>query len=432
MTHALTYWQADPAAAEPSLVSDAKADVAIVGGGLAGLAAAARLIEADRTLAVTVLEARHPGFGASGRNAGIIEAPLLMPSWLVDGALPPAEARWAIGCLRRRVDREVQWLSALARGADLRPARILVGATSRLAAGVLRRAVERLDAAGVPAAWLSPAEAEAAAGACGRGALAFDGYCADPMGLVQALARHAAEAGARIHAGTRVTAIATDPRGGVRVETASGGSLRARTAVVCAGAWTSSLQLPGRPEIRPVATYMVASAPLPPEHAARLGGDGCCVSEVFSPASYRRVHDGRLLFGGTARVLKAADTTPEIDARQVFRLKATLRRSLPWLAGVELETSWGGTTSATPNLAPVVAPSGTMPGVIDVAGFHALMPAVLAGSMVVGLALGEGRADDEAERLRRAYAATRLPRGGALRLLVSVLAAPFVGSRPGA
>ena len=432
MTHALTYWRADPAPAAPPLASDAEADVAIVGGGLAGLAAAARLLEADRTLAVTVLEARHPGFGASGRNAGIIEAPLLMPSWLVDGALPPAEARWAIGCLNRRIETEVRRLSVLARGAELRPARILVGATSRLAAGLLRRAAERLDAAGVPAAWLSPAEAAAAAGTRGRGALAFDGYSANPMGLAQALARHAADAGARIHAGTRVTAIAPDPRGGVRVETESGGRLRARTAVVCAGAWTSSLQLPGRPAIRPVATYMVASAPLPPEHAAPLGGDRCCVSEVFSPGSYRRVHDGRLLFGGTARVLKTADTTPDIDARQVARLKATLHRSLPWLGEVELETSWGGTTSATSNLAPVVAPAASMPGVIYGAGFHAFMPAVLAGSMVVGLALGEGRADDEAERLRRAYAATRLPWGGALRLLAAVLAAPLVGSRTAA
>ncbi len=235
---------------------------------------------------MTVLEARHPGFGASGRNAGIIEAPLLMPSWLVDGALPPAEARWAIGCLNRRIETEVRRLSVLARGADLRPARILVGATSRLAAGVLRRAAERLDAAGVPAAWLSPAEAEAAAGTRGRGALAFDGYSANPMGLAQALARHAADAGARIHAGTRVTAIAPDPRGGVRVETESGGRLRAHCR-----------RVRRRPDVRPAAAGPAGDPP---------GGD---------------------LHGGQRAAPARVRRTPR--RRQVLRERGLLARQLP-------------------------------------------------------------------------------------------------------
>ena len=45
-----------------------EADVAVVGGGLAGLSAAIEL--ADRGFSVVLLEAREVGWGASGRNGG--------------------------------------------------------------------------------------------------------------------------------------------------------------------------------------------------------------------------------------------------------------------------------------------------------------------------------------------------------------------------
>ena len=52
----------------PALAGDAHCDVAIVGGGLAGLSAAIDLRR--RGFDVVLLEARELGFGASGRNGG--------------------------------------------------------------------------------------------------------------------------------------------------------------------------------------------------------------------------------------------------------------------------------------------------------------------------------------------------------------------------
>jgi glycine/D-amino acid oxidase-like deaminating enzyme len=55
-----------------SLAGDASVDVAIVGGGFAGLAAARRLRELDPTLKVAVIEATRLAEGASGRNSGFM------------------------------------------------------------------------------------------------------------------------------------------------------------------------------------------------------------------------------------------------------------------------------------------------------------------------------------------------------------------------
>ena len=52
----------------PSLAEDAQTEVAIVGGGYTGLSAALHLAQAG--VQVTLLEAKTPGWGASGRNGG--------------------------------------------------------------------------------------------------------------------------------------------------------------------------------------------------------------------------------------------------------------------------------------------------------------------------------------------------------------------------
>ena len=59
---------APPAPDCPPLAGERRAEVAIVGGGFTGLSAALHL--AEKGVAVTLLEAAEPGFGASGRNGG--------------------------------------------------------------------------------------------------------------------------------------------------------------------------------------------------------------------------------------------------------------------------------------------------------------------------------------------------------------------------
>ena len=58
--------------AYPPLKGTATVDVAIIGGGLTGLSAAYHIKKADPALRVAVVEARYPGFGASGRNGGLL------------------------------------------------------------------------------------------------------------------------------------------------------------------------------------------------------------------------------------------------------------------------------------------------------------------------------------------------------------------------
>ena len=64
------WWEAAPHRKAPLAELPTQADVAIIGSGYTGLAAALTLARAGRT--VVIFEAEEPGFGASSRNAGFV------------------------------------------------------------------------------------------------------------------------------------------------------------------------------------------------------------------------------------------------------------------------------------------------------------------------------------------------------------------------
>lgn len=71
-SHWLKQTLADDAGLEPPLRGDARADVAIIGGGYLGLWTAIRLKEAEPALDVAIIERDICGGGASGRNSGML------------------------------------------------------------------------------------------------------------------------------------------------------------------------------------------------------------------------------------------------------------------------------------------------------------------------------------------------------------------------
>ena len=77
MAPAASLWAstAVPLRAFPSLSGEVHADVVIVGAGYTGLSAAHHIARSG--LAPVVVEANHPGWGASGRNGGVITVRLM-------------------------------------------------------------------------------------------------------------------------------------------------------------------------------------------------------------------------------------------------------------------------------------------------------------------------------------------------------------------
>jgi gamma-glutamylputrescine oxidase len=90
-TRSLWASTAEPLRKFPSLSGDVQADVAIIGAGYTGLSAAYHVAKSG--LAPIVLEANYPGWGASGRNGGVITAKFRLSFRDIDGAHGRAMAR---------------------------------------------------------------------------------------------------------------------------------------------------------------------------------------------------------------------------------------------------------------------------------------------------------------------------------------------------
>ena len=279
-------WQSDLAVTRPALDGDVTADVAIVGGGIGGLAAAWHL--ADRGIRATVIEARAVASGASGRNGG----------FLIAGAAPMYnDARALFGDdLARRI-----YAATLAAQQEVYAVAEEVGASvSFRRVGLLRLAVDAEEADhvrdhhralaehGFPGRIVEGQDLPAPLARPGRAGLLTDHDAAvHPVGWVRSLATALERRGVTILEGTTVTTARRE-----RLVTAPAGKVRYDALVVAADGELGAVipELAGR--VRPRRLHMVATAPLQHAHVARP------VSARYGYEYYQQLPDGRIVLGG--------------------------------------------------------------------------------------------------------------------------------------
>jgi glycine/D-amino acid oxidase-like deaminating enzyme len=342
------FWQAElgPAARRPALPGDIDVDVAIVGAGYTGLWTAYYLRLADPSLRVAVIEARHAGFGASGRNGG----------WLSGTATGDRERyarlrgrdaairleRAAIETLPEveRVCREEGIDADLVHGGTLHVAqsppqlaRLLESVAHEREWGGLGEDDLRL---------LEPDELATRMHVAGALGASYTPHCAriHPAKLVRGLAAAVERRGATIYEGTPALAI-----GNRQVMTAHGRVLA--DWVVCATeGYTARLQGLGRALV-PLGSSMIVTEPLPADVWREIGWDACETlldgAHVYSYS--QRTADGRVAIGGRGvpyRFGSGVDRNAECPPKTAEQLRRALVTLFPSTAGARIEHRWAG------------------------------------------------------------------------------------------
>lgn len=402
------------------LSESGRADAVVIGGGLAGLSAALHLARHGRDVAL--VEAARFGAGASGRNGGQVHTGQRPDQSWLERAMGAADARrlWELGEAAKALVRELAAHDPdgcfLAEG--------LIGAAHTKAHFAEYRAdAEHLSRAyGYDATEVLDRDALAAAigselyvgGVRDRGA-----FHLDPYRLVSALARAAADAGARLHETTRATGLTrAGPRW--RVPTAGGPALEAETVVVAANGYLGTLVPEIAAHVLPINNFVAATAPLPQEVFARLipGGEGVYDTR-FVIRYWRPTHDRRIAFGG------GESTGGRVPADIAALVRPYLAEIYPGLAAVPLEHAWGGTLAITPTRAPYIRR--LRPGLYTACGFsgQGVGTAPFAGKVVADAVVGDTGAFDVFSRLP----VPRFPGGTRLRRPLLALALTWFGLR---
>ncbi len=344
------WWDAAPPTGAETAALPARVDVAIVGGGYCGLSAALELRR--HGVDVLVLEAERIGFGASSRNGGMVSGGLKLASTdLVKrfgaekaagfveeaaGSLPFLEElirREGIECQYRRTGR-------------------FVGAHCRRAYDGLAARIDTLKAATGLDAYMLPRERqreEIGSDYYHGGMVAAATGALHPGLYHQGLAGAARRAGATVVDGTRVAAVERRA-GGFAVRTPSG-AVEAREVLVATNGYTDGAAPWLRRRLIPVASYIIATEPLPEETMRRLDPNGRMLSDTNRVLHYFRPSpDGtRILFGGRAsfRSVTAREAAPILH-----RMMATI---WPELASTRITHAWTGNVAFTFDFVPHIA-----------------------------------------------------------------------------
>jgi glycine/D-amino acid oxidase-like deaminating enzyme len=281
----------------PPLLGDARADIAVIGGGFTGLSTALHAAEGGATVAL--VEAEDAGFGASGRNGGQVNPGLKLDPDVVErdfgpelGARMNAFAGSAPSVVfdlieRYRID------CGARRNGTLRAA-----AKARHAAAV-RTSAEQFARRGAPVELLEGAALARITGTEHYAVALLDrrGGDLNPLSFARGLARAALAAGARLHGGSRALAVRRSGEGW-RVDCASG-SLTAAQIVIATNGYTDGFWPRLRRTIVPLFGAICASEPLSADVAGSIMPTRCVLYESGAITVYYRVDAAqRLLIGG--------------------------------------------------------------------------------------------------------------------------------------
>ncbi len=396
------------------------ADVAIVGGGLAGLSAAIEL--ADRGFSVALLEARQIGWGASGRNGGQAIHGLACDQDEIESQLGLDEARrvWsmsieALDLIRERCRR-------FAIDCDWQDGYLGLAVGAKKAAG-LRRWHERIaQVYGYPLRWIAADELPQwiASPRFHSGLHDPRSGHLHPLKYSLGLARAARSLGVRIFERSAVTALepAIAPGTANLVRTAQG-SVRAQQVLLAGNVYLQELAPQIAPQlgarIMPVGTYIVCSERLGPALCTSLIPSRSAVCDTnFVLDYFRPTADHRLLYGG--RVSYSTVTPMHLAGGMQQRMATTF----PQLQGTRIDYAWGGFVDISMNRAPDF---GRLPGqaanVYYLQGFsgHGLALTGLAGKLVAEAMAGDASRFDTFARLKH----RRFPGGRLLRTPALVL-----------
>ncbi len=353
------YWLATrPEHATESLEGSRQADVAIVGGGFTGLWTALFLKEVEPRLEIAILEQGICGYGASGRNAGIVAETLDHSHELAAAHFGLAEAQKLAHLGRQNLDELERFLAE--RDMDVafeRVGQLVMALTPAHVAG-LRGAVEFAHRLGITD-WrlLTAGEAQSEIHSpLYLGALLAPGSgVIHPIKLIEGLRREALRLGVLVFERTRVLGF-DFPRREVVVR-AEGGRVTARKAVLATNAYTHHLLPRLSARFLPLYDYILVSEPLTQSERDAVGWEkrrGVTDARTFFNY-YRLTADGRILWGTSEavyfrgnRVDPACDHSPaHYDA-----LRASFRRHFPRLSRLQFPYGWGGPICSTTRLTP--------------------------------------------------------------------------------
>ncbi len=363
----------------------ARADMAVVGAGYTGLAAARYLARAGAT--VVVVERGEMGAGASSRNGGQVLTGLKVDPETLVARYGRDRARVLFQISIEALEQLEALIASESIACEYTRSGHFQAAAKASHFDALCREQELLARDFAHDVRIVPREAQHNELGSDRyfGLLVDDRSGAiNPAQYVRGLAAAACRAGVSIVTGTAVRRLVR--RGSQWTVVTDRGDIAASDVLFATNGYTDAAARFLQRRLVPIGSYIVATAPLGAEVAARLLPRGRMAFDSNHFLYYfRTTADTRLLFGGRAEF---SEPTPASEQRAARILKEAIGRVFPDLHGCAIDYAWSGNVAFTRDQMPH---AGRIDGVYFAGGYcgHGVSMATHLGTLVARRMAGE-------------------------------------------
>jgi glycine/D-amino acid oxidase-like deaminating enzyme len=329
-----------PQLALPRLEAERNVQVAIIGGGFAGLSTALHL--AEQGVDVIVLEAHEPGWGASGNNGGQLNPGLKLDPDTIEATFGADLGQRMIAFSYQTPVFTLDLIRRLGIACDARQNGTLRAAYHESHARAVEATAAQCIARGMPVRLLDRATCRDMTGTDRYVRAMFDARGGDvhPLNYARGLARAALAAGAAIFGETPAISLA---REGTRWRVGTRRAIvRADQVLLATNGFTDDLWPGLRRTVVPLFSSIAATAPLPEEVARQIMPTRSVLYESGHITVYYRIDaSNRLLIGGRGPMRWIS------DANAVGYLMRYAMRLWPAVKGIIWTHGWNSRLAMT-------------------------------------------------------------------------------------